>query len=335
MIWLKPLMAAVLVLGQAAAAQAGFSERDFPIGQDGQALPGTLALPDGEGPFPAVVLVHGSGPHDRDGTFGPNRPLRDIAHGLAGRGIAVLRYDKRTRVHPFAFASNPEAGVDEESTDDAVAAIAALRATPGIDPERVFVFGHSLGAMLAPRIVQRAEAAAGGILFAASARKLLDLIPEQMARMARLQGNEAAAASAEAMLDRLADATARLRAGETLAAAEAPLGLSVAYLRSTEALDPVAEARALEQPLLIMHGGRDIQVTALDWQAWQDAFDADPRVTLRHYPELGHLGIPSDPDDPLAAYQQPGRVDESLLDDVAAWILAVAPASNRPADPGP
>src|SRR5207302_9634236 len=63
------------------------------------AVPGTLSMPVGNGPFPAVVLVHGSGPNDRDETVGLNMPFRDLAWGLASRGIAVLRFDKRTRVH--------------------------------------------------------------------------------------------------------------------------------------------------------------------------------------------------------------------------------------------
>src|SRR5690554_1224314 len=111
----------------AAPAAASHSEREFSVGEGELALPGTLAMPEGEGPFPAVVLVHGSGPQDRDSTIGPNRPLRDIALGLAGRGIATLRYDKRTRMYPIAASFDPDFSLDKESTDDAVAAVAALR----------------------------------------------------------------------------------------------------------------------------------------------------------------------------------------------------------------
>ena len=304
-------------LEPAGPAAPAYVEHDFSVGEGDLPLPGTLALPAGDGPFPAVVLVHGSGPVDRNGTIGASHPLRDIAQGLAERGIAVLRYDKRTLVHPLAFAADPDAGVDEESTHDAVAAVAALQVTPGIDPDRVFVFGHSLGAMLTPRILQRADGAAGGILFAGSTRRLLDLIPEQITRLGKLQGLDPAVVSAT--LEPINDAIAQLRAGEAPDAMLAP-GVTAAYLRSAEALDPVAEARAVSQPLLIMHGGRDIQVTDVDWQAWQAAFGDDPRFTLKRYPELGHLGFVSDPDSPLASYGAPDHVDETLIEDVAAWI---------------
>ena len=297
-----------------------YTERDFSVGEGDLALPGTLAMPQGAGPFPAVVLVHGSGPQDRDSTIGPNRPLRDIAHGLAERGIATLRYDKRTKVYPIAVSFDPGFNVDRESTDDTVAAVAALRATPGVDPGRVFVFGHSLGAMLTPRIVQRAEGAAGGIMLAASPRSMLDLIPEQMERMAGIQGVTPAALAAR--LEPINDLIARLRAGEDASDSTAILGAQAAYLRSADALDPVADARALQQPLLILHGGHDIQVTDADWQGWVDAFTDDPRITLKRYPQLGHLGIAADPDRPMATYQEPGVVDEGLIDEVARWILA-------------
>lgn len=300
-------------------ATPAFVESDFSLGEGDLTLPGTLALPEGEGPFPAVVLVHGSGPNDRDGTFGPNHPLRDIAHGLAERGVAVLRYDKRTKVHPVAAAFDPGFGVDQESTNDTVAAVAALRATPGIDPERVFVFGHSLGAMLTPRIVERADGAAGGIMYAASPRRMLDLLPEQIARMGELQGADPAATAAS--LETINGAIARLRAGETFDTTPS-LGAPAGYLLSTEELDPVADARALPQPLLIMHGGLDIQVTDVDWQAWEAAFDDDPQVTLKRYPGLGHLGIAADANKPFAAYMAPGHVDGALIDDVVAWIMA-------------
>lgn len=299
--------------------EAAFEERPVVIDHGTPPLPGTLTLPRGEGPFPAVLLVHGSGPHDRDETIGPNKPFRDIAHGLAARGIASLRYDKRAKVSPFAFAGR-DYTVDDETTDDAVAALALLHDSAGIDRERVHVLGHSLGGMLAPRIVQRSQdRAAGAILFAAPARPLMDLLLEQLGNMASLDG--AVSAAERASLDATADQVRRIRAGERLPAGQGPLGASSAYWTSAEAVDAVADARTLGRRVLVLHGGRDIQVVDADWTRWQAGLSGVPYATLKLYPALSHLGIAGEGPGSPADYTTPGRVDDTLLDDLAAWIL--------------
>ncbi|MCR6662393.1 MAG: alpha/beta fold hydrolase [Luteimonas sp.] len=299
------------------AAAAGVRETEVHIGSGERALPGTLSLPaPGDGLFPGVVLVHGSGPQDRDETIGPNRPFLDIAHGLAAQGIAVLRYDKRTRARPQDYATG-EYGVDDEVTLDAVTAIETLRNTPGIDPQRIYVLGHSLGAMMAPRIAARADTA-GAILFAAPSRPLLDILVEQFERMASADGTVSEAG--RKAIDGLQGGIARIRAGEDVPASEAPLGQSTTYWRSIEAVDPVGEAKSLAIPLLLLHGHRDIQVTDDDWRGWRDAFADDPRARLKSYPALSHLGIAGTGPGSLVDYQTAGRVDAALIRDIVEWI---------------
>ena len=302
----------------APAADAGFDERDFTVA----GLPATLAMPDGASaaaPVPAVVLVHGSGPHDRDETIGPNRPFLDIARGLAARGIAVLRYEKRTKARPQDFADGAF-DMDEETTDDAVAAVAALRGVAGVDPARVHVLGHSQGGMLAPRIAAQSGKVAGLVLFAAPARPLLDLLLEQNRYLVGLDGSIDAAEQAH--LDRLQSQVDAVRRSGDVAATDSPLGLPADYWRAFEAVDPVADARATSVPLLLLQGGRDIQVVDADWTLWQAALADDPRATLHHYPALNHLGIAGQGPGNLAEYQQPGHVDAKLIADIAAWIHA-------------
>jgi hypothetical protein len=119
------------------AVPSSFHEKNVTVGAGTEwALPATLTLPVGNGPFPAIVLVHGSGPNDRDETQGPNRPFQDLAWGLASQGIAVLRYDKRSRVHPGKLTALANLTVKDETIDDALAAVALLRETPEIDPKR-------------------------------------------------------------------------------------------------------------------------------------------------------------------------------------------------------
>lgn len=130
-----------------------FQEHEVQIAHGRWVLPGTLSTPHGDGPFAAVVLVHGSGPQDRDETIPPNKPFRDLAWGLASQGIAVLRYEKRTKAYAASLKSEVNTfTVKEEVIDDAVEAVACLRERPEIDARRIFVLGHSLGGFLAPRI---------------------------------------------------------------------------------------------------------------------------------------------------------------------------------------
>lgn len=301
---------------------AKYRETEVTIGEGENALSATLAMPNGKGPdskekFPAVVLVHGSGPQDRDSTIGPNRPLLDIARGLAEGGVAVLRYEKRTRAHPQQFADGGT--IDLETTDDAVAAVALLRGLPGIDATRIFVLGHSQGAMMAPRIGARDPQVAGLILLAAPSRPLLDILIEQNRRLAILNDGKVSD-SENTAIQQLVDSVSAVRKGREMTAAQSPMGLAPAYWRSVEAVDAVAEAKAIAQPMLILQGARDIQVVDADWQGWKAAFHDNPRVTFKLYETLNHLGIPGEGDGNLQEYQTPGHVAPELIADVAAWI---------------
>lgn len=315
----------------APAADAGFVERDVRVGTGERALPGTLTLPEPPpgARLPAIVLVHGSGPQDRHETIGPNRPFLDLARGLARHGIATLRYDKRTHARPQDFASR-DFDMDDETTHDAVAAVAALEATPGVDPQRVFVLGHSLGGMLAPRIASRAGSVAGLILLAAPARPVLDILLEQQHRLAAMDGT--VSGEDQARIDLVARQVASVRGDAPVTAADSPMGLPPGYWRALERVDPIAGARASSLPLLLLQGGRDIQVTDTDWRLWTRALSHTPRATLRHYPALNHLGIAGEGPGSTAEYLTAGTVDARLIADIADWVTAQRAAVGSATD---
>jgi uncharacterized protein len=158
------------------------------VGAEPRAVPGTLFLPNGVEKAPAVVLVHGSGPHDRDETIGPNRPFRDLATGLATRGIAVLSYDKRTKIYPESFTSLKNLTVKDEVLDDVSAALEFLKSRPEIDADRITITGHSLGGTLAPRIATDNPSVSKIVILAGAARSLPDLYAEQVEYLAGLNG---------------------------------------------------------------------------------------------------------------------------------------------------
>lgn len=263
---------------QAAGMQSTDSVREESITVvcDSVRLPGTLCLPAGSAKeLPLVVLVQGSGPSDRDETTGPNRPFRTIAHALARRGIATLRYDKRTFVYRDRTEAVSHAPItfDTEVTDDACAALALAAAHPAIDASRLFVLGHSLGGALLPRIVAKAETRPAGVIaLAAPARNMQTLMREQLSYILKQQGgNEAMAAQAYEQMIR---------------------ALPASYLADDTAYDPARAASGLRLPALYLQGGHDYQVTMTDFYLLQRALSANPQARFRFLPTLDHLMRP-------------------------------------------
>lgn len=294
-----------------------FKEREVTVGSGEWALPGTLAVPVGPGPFPAVVLVHGSGPNDRDETIEGDKPFRDLAWGLASRGIAVLRYEKRTRQHATQLAAVKNFTVQQETVDDAVAAAELLRHTEGIDPKRVFALGHSLGGMLIPRIGQGDLQLAGLIVMAGAAKPLEDIILEQVAYIDAADG--VITDQEKSQLESLRAEVARVKAlkpGDTGTA----LGAPDSYWLDLRGYDPPESAKFLKQRLLILQGERDYQVTMDNFEAWKKALAGRPNVTLKTYSKLNHLFIEGEGKSTPAEYEKPGHVSAAVIADIAEWI---------------
>src|SRR5262249_5059070 len=296
-----------------------FRESTVTVGTGEWALPGTLALPTGQGPFAAVALVQGSGAHDRDETIGPNKPFRDLAWGLASQGIAVLRYEKRNKEHGAKMAKIKDLTVKEEVLDDALSAVALLRKTKGIDGKRVFVLGHSLGAMAAPRLGERDAEIAGLILMAGPSRDMADVLVGQLDYVRSVDPSPEQTAAVEKLKGQAAKLKDRKCSAET-PAEELPFGISAAYWLSLRALAPVETARSVRQPLLILQGGRDYQSTMEDFAGWQKALASRRGATLKSYPRLNHLFADGEGKATPAEYQKEGHVAKEVVDDIAGWV---------------
>ena len=286
-------------------------------------LPGTLLLPKGKGPgsngkFPVVVMVHGSGPNDRNETVGSTRVFLDIADGLADHGIASLRYDKRTLVHPGEFAGAYT--VDDETTDDAVAAVAFLETQADIDPKRIYLVGHSQGAMMAPRIAQHAQGLRGMVLMAAPARHLEDIVYDQFTYLAKADGTIDANEKKQLAQIKAMGEQIKTFGPEVPATTLMLNNLPASYWRNLRNYDPVALAKSETLPMLILQGDRDFQVTAPDWSRWQAAFGDSKRAVIHHYPALNHLFVAGKGPGTMAEYATPGHVDAQVVADIATWI---------------
>ena len=304
------------------ADQSKFTEVDATVGEGIWSLPGTISLPNGDGPFPGVVLVHGSGPNDRDETIGPNKPFRDLAHGLASRGIAVLRYEKRTKHHQLKMSLlSSSITVKEETVDDAVSAVETLRSHKQIDENRVFVLGHSLGGNVIPRIAAATKHAAGFVSLAGSTTPLEDLVLEQTKYILSLDGE--ITEQEQQAITNLQTKIKRVKSpelSEKTPSKELPLGVPAKYWLDLRGYDPAERAKEIKRPLLILQGERDYQVTMKDFQHWKKALRSRSNVTFLSFPKLNHLFIAGQGKSSPSEYLIAGNVDKQVVSYIAEWV---------------
>lgn len=299
-----------------------FTENEIIFGYPGWKLPGTLSLPKTAKTVPGVILVHGSGPQDRDETLGPNKPFMDIAWGLASKGIAVLRYEKRTKRYPAKCAELVmELTVAEETIDDVIAAASFLKTRKEMNPDQIFILGHSLGGMLIPRIALRNPGAAGFIILAGSTRPFEVLLLKQTEYISMIDG--IISDDEEFAIRELKQKVARLKQGELsydTPPEELPLGIPAAYWMDLKGYMPHVLALEIPLPFLILQGGRDYQVTREDFLGWETALKARDNVQLILYDSLNHLFIAGEGKSTPAEYFKPGHVEKKVIDDIALWI---------------
>jgi dienelactone hydrolase len=308
-----------------------FEDQEVTLGTGPLAVGGTLSLPRTAGPVPALVLLGGSGPQERDGTIAQSKPLRDVAEGLASRGIAVLRFDKVTYAHPDQVRADPGFTLADEYLPHALAALRLLAGHPPVDATRIFVGGHSLGATIAPRVAAAAPAStglapAGLVLLAAGAEPMHRAAVRQYRYLAAL--DPARAAEFQPVID-AQTAAAALVDGPSLTrdtpASQLPFGVPAPYWLDVRGYDPVATAAALRLPVLLVQGGRDYQVTLADDLArWQAGLAGSPGVTVRVYEADNHFFFPGTGPSRPAELAAPQHVDPAVVRDIADWLAPTA-----------
>ena len=291
-------------------------------------LNGLLTLPAGAaGPVPAVVFVHGSGASNMDEKVGKLTPFKELAQGLARHGIASVRYDKRSFTHGFKMLTDKsqDVTVKVETIDDAVLATELLKRDPRIDPESVFIIGHSMGGMLAPRIDAEGGNYAGLIIMAGSPRKLEEIILDQ---------NEAALRSTKGFVNRIVKKqvskfAAMFDGMYELSDAEAKKrkmggGTTLYYFKEMGEHAAPGYLSVCEKPILIMQGEKDFQATAhKDFAAYQQLLAGKENVTFRLYENLSHAFVPSVYADIMKAKQEyhvEQHIGENVIADIANWI---------------
>jgi len=315
-----------------------YTEKEITVTTGMYKLPGILTVPRHVKNPPVMILVHGSGPGDRDESVGPNKTFRDLAVGLAARGIATIRYDKRTKVYGKLSSDNmQDFTVKEETINDALSAVnmvgslsklnidsgAAGIQMLGLDSNRIYLLGHSLGAMLAPRIAHANKKIKGIIVMAGPSRPFEDVAIEQFKYQASLDtiaGDKTKQATEKEIkkMELAKSADLNTDTPDSLL----PFNSPASYWIDLNNYNQVKVAAALTIPVLIIQGENDCQVSMTDFNLWKEKLGSQKNVTFKSYPKLNHLFMVCESKSTGADYGKPSNVPVYVINDIAAWVGA-------------
>lgn len=292
---------------------ATYRQENIQVGE--HKLTGILTIPKNVENPPVVVMLQGSGSSDFDGTISANKPFKDIANALAEQGIATVRYNKRYFQH--GELATAKVTVKDEYLEDISAAIAIAKEKVG---DKIYVLGHSLGGMSAPKIAKDNKDVKGIISLAGSPRGLEDIMYSQ---------NEAVVAAMDMTQEQkdatLADVKAQVAAVKALTKDDgsAPLTVAASYWLSLRELDTLNISKQLTIPMLILQGSADFQMNVKDdFEFWKKELAGKENATFKLYDNLNHLFMQSTykGEMNMAEYDLPGTVEKQVTDDIAQWI---------------
>lgn len=280
-----------------------------------------LTIPLGMAPYPAVILVHGFGQLDMDSTVYGTRIFRDLAHGLAVRGIAVVRFHKRGWASPQFLTTNNSYTVKDEAFNDIASVIFMVLGRKDIDPARIYLAGHGLGGWMAPLLARDNPGIAGVVMLAPPARTYTEIIYDRAQSILKMDGSLSHSDINELTnIRRRADIINRSTESESDAGTNRFFGHPVSYWISMNRLDAVSAARAYRGRVLVMYGKRDFETPAKDYAVWTNALKNRQNTVFNIYDNLDHLFIRGYQKSSPEQYKYPGHFDGEALQDIALWI---------------
>jgi len=308
-----------------APANASFTAQEVTVPAKGFTLAGTLLVPkSGARLFPAVVLITGSGQQTRDEPIPiPRlekfRPFRQIAERLASSGIAVLRVDDRATGGSTGRATLFSA-TSLDFADDTRAQVAFLRARAGIDPNRIALIGHSEGGVIAPLVAADDPRIAAIVLLAGTGKRgdrvMMDQLNYELERNTKLTAAEKEAARATQQQYH----QDVINGGDL---SKYPAEAKWPWLKSFITYDPLPTIRKVRQPVLILQGALDRQVTAVQATLLEQALIAAGNidVTKRVFPNLNHLCLPAKTGDVSEYSSLPSTtIGDDVLAVLSDWL---------------
>ena len=296
------------------------------IGKDGlYPLEGILTVPDtGKGKYPAVVFVHGSGPSDKDETVFKIKPFKDLAEGLSKHDIASIRYDKRTYRYSKELRKK-SLTINEETIDDALLASEILRNDRRIDKDNIFIVGHSMGAMLAPRIDSEGGNYKGLIMMAGTPHTLEDIMIRQIKQAGNTKNIllKAIVKLEEKIYMRKFDHLYEM-SDEQARNTKFAGSLNLYYFKEMGKKTASEYLKDMDKHVLIMQGGKDFQVSLEeDFNEFKRQLKDKDNIEYRLYDNLNHTFVEALYDDILKAskeYSVERHIGEEVIGDIAEFI---------------
>ena len=286
---------------------------------------GTLILPKNiDEPLPVVILLQDSGTNDRDETiYGLNKPLKDIAEGLANMGIASLRYDKRTYTYGHSFNKEEiiNMSIDKEFTEDLSSAIDYLSSRNEFDKSNIYVLGHGISGYILPYIYDKELNVKGGISLAGTiASSFEDFLKSQYNYLANYDGK--VSEDEQAVLDEFNkgyELVKKMKSGETIKN-DLILGIGQDYWNFFNNYNGIEQWKLINKPTLVLQGERDYELSIDNFNFYKKALESNETFTFKTYKKLSHIFMKGNkkpsPDD----YKTQKTVDKKVIEDIGNWI---------------
>ena len=312
-----------------------FIEEEYKFQSNEYQINGSLSYPKtSKEKFPAAILIHGSGPNDRDETIYGNKPFKDIAHYLSSNGVAVLRYDKRTFTYQNSIPIEEikQMSIKEEVIDDALNALNSLSSLPYIDSQELYLIGHSLGGWCAPLIVEKYPVK-GICLIAANARTIDILLKEQIKYQLTFNALNTILERNILINKKILDSIIEEERNKIdvyfnkirknmIKDDENFFGAYQEYYRFWIETDPKQSLKSFNGKILILQGENDCQVSMEDFNIWKKALGENKakNYTCRSFPNINHLLMKCEDKSTGKEYMCKSNVDKEILVAIENWI---------------